>query len=590
MSKRQSPRAVRGDRRAQSEILGVVLLIGVVVIAVGLLAMYGNAAVADNEKRIAVERAENGLEQFDTRASRVALGESDPQVVDVGVTGTSGSLDTRPNDGWMRVIIVNATTGVDEVVVANETLGALVYRSDDTTVAYQGGGVWRSDGDGSVMVSRPEFHVRNNTLTLPIIVTTGDDPVYSEVQVAPDESHPNGSFEQKFPDPERNLTNKVEQVKLRITVQSDYYQAWGRYFEDHTDGYVVVDDAAKTASVTYLALPKWFGLDSGIIATSGAGEIRLVGNSIYIDSYDSSLGSGRYTDTQSANGSITAVNDIVATGSSNVQGDVRAGGTVDLSGTTGISGTVYWTDGYSPNGAAVNGGDEQIDGVATIEPIDGYVENVVADARVTNNNSDTGVVNADDEFTGTGTLTAGTYYFDSLAISSGEKLTLDTSGGDVYIAVANGVTFTGQGTQDTSAAKIEVTGGGTAHVFVLGGGTTDFEMNKNSQVIVPDENSSQFRVYGTSDFDAVITSDQSPAQIRFEGVIYAPAGFTGTGSVIIGQAEFFGAIISGDLTIKQGGEIHYDEALRNARFPRSPTIPHIEFMHVSVHRIGLTSG
>lgn len=573
-NRRRSARSARG----QVAVLGVVLILGIVVLGTLILATTGGPALAGARDTASTSAAEQALGQFDTVASGVALGHEDHATdsLDLGSTGQNGAVRTT-DDSWIRVDILNATTGESDAVVVNQTLGGVVYQRGDTTVAAQGGGVWRSDASGSVMVSRPEFHFRNSTLTLPIVAIDGSPSLDRSVEI-----QRSGAPERVYPDPSRDLTNRVPEGKVAVTVHSDYYQAWGRYFEDSTNGLVRYDHDAETATVTFLALPEEFGLDTGIIATSGAGEVRLGGNSIYIDSYDSSQ--GPYSDTKGYNGSITAANDVVTTGDSNVQGNIRSGSVVDLSGTTNINGTVYWTDAYNPGGAAVNGDDVQIDGVANLEPIDGHVETTVDQARHSNNNSDVAVVSGN-QITGSGTLPAGTYYLEELALESGETLDIDTTDGDVTIAVEDTVSIIGQGTKVSKEARINVSGNGTATLFVMGDDPVDFEVGKNGKVDVPDDRSSQFRVYGTQDFDAVLTSDQSPAEIRFEGVIYAPAGYAGSGSVIIGQAKYFGAIVTGDLTVKQGAEIHFDEGLADERFPRSPEVSRIEYLHVAVHNV-----
>lgn len=566
--------------RGQSETIGVVLLLAITVLGVVTVVTVGEQTLHDGERSVRVEQAEQSMTQLDTRASDVALGHDGSEVgqVDFGLPDGAGHLGTVEGS-WMRVSLINATTGADDAVIANRSLGTVRYDEGGTSVAYEGGGVWRADEAGATMVSRPEFHFRGDTLTVPVVSIDGERSLNGRVRVTAD-----GPPDRRFPNRSAGLGNRLPDTKLQVTVRSEYYRAWGRFFERSTNGIVRYDHAAETVTVTYLSVPTSFGLESGIIATSGAGEVRLGGNSIYIDSYNSSRGTGRYVDTQSANGSVTAAGDVVATGSSNVQGNVRSGDVVDLSGTTDISGTVYWTSDYQQDGASVNGGDEQIDGVASLEPIDGYVENTVSEARQTNNNTEVSAISGN-ELTGSGTLPAGTYYLENMTIGPGDTLNVDTSGGDVTIAVEDTVTVAGKGTQSSKAARINVTGNGTATVFVRGDDPVDFEMGKNGQVDVPDERSGQFRVYGTRDFDAEITSDQSPAELRFEGVVYAPAGYTGSGSVVIGQAKLFGAIVTGDLTVKQGAEIHYDTGLADERFPRSPTLSRVEFLHVTVHPV-----
>lgn len=568
-------------RRGLTPVIGVVMLTLIVVLGSIAVFLTGGPALVDTRQSVDVARAEQAMGEVDASVSATALDLDGTATrdVDFGRIERGGTLGTNESS-WLRVDLIDTSTGGATEVV-NASLGTVVYSNGDTTVGYEGGGVWRADRDGSVMLSPPEFHFRedrtgNGTLTLPILSVSGERGLSDRLRV-----ERVGQPERVYPDESANFTNKVQQTKVRVTVRSEYYEAWGRYFERNTDGFVFVDPATETASVTFLSLPRFVGLNSGIVATSGLGEIKLNGNSIYIDSYDSRVGT--YEETKGAQGSITAVNDVVTTGSSNIQGEIRSGATVELSGTTDVNGTVYWTDEYISGGAYVSGGDEQIPGVANIEPIDGFVYEAVADVRETNDNDATGVV-VDRELTGSGTLTTGSYYLQNLAIGPGETLTLDTTDGDIVLAVEDIVSIVGNG---NSAARIDVVGDGTVTVYVVGDDPVDFEIDKNGEVDVPVQRSGQFRIYGTQDFDAVITSNQGN-KLLFEGVIYAPAGRTGSGSVQIGQAAYYGAIVTGDLTIKQGAEIHYDLGLADQRFPRSPTVSRLEFMHVTKHLVRVT--
>lgn len=580
IGQRRLGRRGRG-RRGLSPVVGVVLLTFIVVLGSIVVVVTGGPALVDTRQSVDVARAEQAMGEVDARVSATALDVDGAAAreVEFGRIERGGTLGTDDRS-WLRVDILDAETGARTEVV-NASLGTVSYANGDTTVGYEGGGIWRRDTGGSVMLSPPEFHFRedragNGTLTLPILGVSGERGLSDRLRV-----ERVGGPERVYPDESLNYRNKVTQSKVRITVRSEFYEAWGRYFEATTDGFVFVDATVETASVTFLSLPRYIGLNSGIVATSGLGEIRLNGNSIYIDSYDSRLGS--YAETAGSEGSLTAVNDVTATGTSNIQGEIRSGATVELTGTTNIDGTVYWTDAYLPGGAYASGGDEQIPGVADFEHIDGFVYEAVADIRETNDNDATGLV-VDGELTGSGTLTTGSYYFRNVTLGPGDTLVLDTTGGDITLAVEDVVSVVGNG---NSAASIVVVGDGTVTVFVVGDDPVDFEIDKNGKVDVPVQRASQFRIYGTQDFDAVITSNQGN-QLLFEGVIYAPAGRTGSGSVQIGQAEFYGAIVTGDLSIKQGAEIHYDVGLGEQRFPRSPTVSRLEFLHVTKHLVRIT--
>lgn len=585
--------------RGQTEALGVVLILVMVVMGTLVIGVLGAQSLADTRQSVDIGHAEQALSEVDRRTSDVALGlESDRAEVSLALGQADGGVRVDET-GWFRISLINASTGVAEVEVVNASpLGSVVYHRGGSTVAVQAGGVWRSDPGGSVMLSPPEFHYRNGTLTVPVIAMGGDralgDPLRVSRVGGPDRRYPNATA---------GLVNRVADGKVRVTVQSAYYQAWGRFFERSTDGIVRYDHADGTATVTFLALPRTISLNRGIIATAGTGELALAGRGAYTDSYDSSV--GNYTATQAENGHVWAAGNVTMVGHSSVKGDIRSGNTVELSGTSDVYGDVYWTEAFNPQGATVLGNDSRIAGVGTIEPIDGFVATTVAEAARANDNANASIIKDRQLAFGgatSGRLTSGTYYLTDLSLF-GEDLTLDTTDGSITLVVRDYVRVD-RGGQGNSGGSITVVGDNDVQLVVGAESpvTITTEMNNaldrdrelhlyvapDALVDVPGDRSTQLRVLGPAHFSMAIAANQGrPA--AFYGVVYAPAGFDGTGEVFIKQAELAGAVVTGQLTLGQYGAIHYDEAIRHLDLPRSPTLSRIEFMHVAVHRVRVTS-
>ncbi|WP_052367722.1 hypothetical protein [Haloferax sp. ATB1] len=363
--------AVVRDTTAQSEGVAVVLMLSMVLLGTITVLVVGGTAIADSRQNVQVEKAEHAMRQLDAGTSSVVFENADRTSVDLGVAAGDGQLRTS-DDGWMRVELLDADTDYADPAtrVLNVSLGTVVYQNGDTEVAYEGGGIWRSDDGSTTMVARPEFHYRNGTLTVPIVSITEANGLYDEVEVV--ETAP---FERWSPNATAGRPHKLSNSKVVITVQSDYYEAWGQYFESETNGIVTYDHARETVSVKFLSLPDSISLADGIIATAGTGELALAGNGAYTDSYNSSV--GPYDVSKGYNGDVWAAGNVTMVGSSAVKGDIRSGDTVELSGTSDVYGDVYWTEEFDPKGASVLGNNEQITGVATIEPIDGYVRRTV---------------------------------------------------------------------------------------------------------------------------------------------------------------------------------------------------------------------
>lgn len=261
-TKHGSTRARLDDTRGQLGPLGVILVIAVIIIGMVAVVSLGGDALADSRHASELERAENTLLQLDNRGSLVSLGESQVQSLSLGATG-NGQWDVVEDAGNIRITHSNFVNGSDETIYESP-LGSLVYRNGDATVAYQGGGIWRSDdGETSVMVSAPEFHYRAETLVFPIVHVEGDDSAAGTRQAV---LTGDDTFVRVYPNPtqtyqnhsDRGYANPVRGGAVSVAIQSDYYQAWARFFEKRSGGDITVDSTTKTVEVE-LSAPRFVG-------------------------------------------------------------------------------------------------------------------------------------------------------------------------------------------------------------------------------------------------------------------------------------------------------------------------------------------
>lgn len=587
------------DARGASEVVAVALLIGITVMGVGVILLVGASQLGETQDDVAVGQAEQALVQFDSEAARVATGGTASQQVDLGLRSNMGTLNVENDTGHIRIefIKISFFDTYNSTELVNTSLGTLIYDHGDTTVSYQGGGVWRSDGNASLMVSPPEITLRNRTLNVPLILTDRGGSVHSDVRIA----HENTV--DRFPDLDRNLTNKVEAAKITITIQSRYYWAWGQYFEDETDVIVQYNHQKEIASITFLALPLKFSPTAGVIATSGPGEINLAGNGAYIDSYNSLI--GPYDVSRSQDGRVTAAGDVILKGDSQIDGDVRSGRDIRVeSSAAQIDGDANYTRNIETKDAgSVTGESYEIDGVPDIPPINPYVENQTEYLEENNDNNATDVIvdnELDIDETGSGTLTSGNYFLYSLDLR-GETLVLDTTGGNITIGVRDYVTLLKyQG--DNSHIRVE--GDGYVRFFVLserkadvsipGGGkapmdNAHFFAERNATLYVANKNARRVQLYAPDNFIGAIGGSSSE-NANITATIIAPAGREGPGEFFMQHGELYGAVVTGNLTMGQYGQVHFDRALAETDIPIAPKVPRIEFLYVSENKIKVEGG
>ncbi|WP_224269565.1 DUF7289 family protein [Haloprofundus salinisoli] len=250
----------RGDR-AQSELIGVVLLFGLVVAGTAAVVALGGVAIDDAKSHSEFDRAEQVMTLFDSKAATVALGDSEVKTVSLGRSG--GQYVVDESSGRLTIVHENYDGAGSDETLYDEPLGAVVYHAaDGGTIAYQGGGVWSAPADGgATMVSPPEFHYRDGTLTLPVVRATGTSTTSGASsarikaqsrgdRVYPDSSATYGEDE----DGARRYVNPVENGRVVVKVQSEYYRAWAEFFRSRTEGEVEVYPGTQTATVALVTL------------------------------------------------------------------------------------------------------------------------------------------------------------------------------------------------------------------------------------------------------------------------------------------------------------------------------------------------
>ena len=228
------------DRRGVSSVMGVVLLLGITLMVVTVILATSVVVLADAQSDARISQMENSMSQMSSKASLVALGDSDSHQFNLGdVDGAE--VELRPEMGNLKIIYEMNES--DPITLYDEPLGALVYERGDVEVAYQAGGVWKKQGEWSTMISPPEFHYRSATLTFPIIRVTGDyresGPVRGTVV-----THEDGGA--IYPNESASLLNPLTNGTVIVEVESEYYQGWHEFFDQRTEGEIDVDADNKT--------------------------------------------------------------------------------------------------------------------------------------------------------------------------------------------------------------------------------------------------------------------------------------------------------------------------------------------------------
>ena len=251
--------------KAQSEVIGVILLLSISITAIAAILLFGQPIITGAQEDVRFDRMENEFSLLDASMSSSVLGASQSQSTSLNVEG--GRLESNPNASWMNVTYENPGGGTE--TLANITIGNLRYEQNGKTLAYEGGGVWRSnEGENfSYMVSSPEFHYRGATLTLPAYNIKSEKVISGSRSSVRIES--SNDPELVFPD--EDLDNPLQKGNVTITIKSNYYKGWESFFGERTTGAIdkVIEDEKKV--VFSLEVPTELLLNKGIKYQSPGG-------------------------------------------------------------------------------------------------------------------------------------------------------------------------------------------------------------------------------------------------------------------------------------------------------------------------------
>ncbi|ELZ35637.1 DUF7289 family protein [Halorubrum tebenquichense] len=638
-----------GGERAQSEVLGTVLLLGLTVAVVGTTVALGGTALGDSQRTADLQRVEGAMTQMDSKASLVAHGESPSQRVSFGERRGTMSID----DDAGRMIVAENESGEE---ILNASLTALVYENDGTKVAYQGGGVWRSNGNHTSMVSQPEFHYRGETLTIPLITVANDSEVDSDRLTITANGTPKGHVE-------RNPV--VDDVT--VTVTGDYHGGWASFFESRTDSRIVErgDNSVTVVLRTELignGVPQSLGvlgnskfnlesigsLSADSYDSAVAGPNDRTGNAVIAvgGSIDGPQGNGNQEEYITINGSLLAKDSIQPSPSGLKNGNhgivtknVTEGAEIDDP--TPVDGYLFqafseYDDRYANESTVTYSDwtevkdDEPVTEPATVGDdleVDGTTESYRVEDAVL------GVDNENDlsiEDGGSLTLEAAGgqagFEFDDLEVESGE-LVLDTTDGDIDLFVDGGVSFGGE---SASPANLTVIGDGAVRLYARG--DVSFRRDVNVDVgsgaelrLFHDDGDGDIDIGGEGDDDdpddggvSVTTGPNEPADafwlfsnademeidgsddpVDITGTIYAPNAEVEDAE---GAVTIRGALVVNSLGDSESDEdnddnlsgldltIRYDEALATAEvFGEVERVPTITYLHVSTQDIRIES-
>lgn len=608
--------------RSQSELIAVVLLVGMVSVSSVLLLVVGGVAVGDSEQRAETMRVEQSFRHLDAEVDTVAYERSGSRTTNLALRDRGEGVVERSEDGRV-VVTVDGPSGKKEVL--NSSTGAIVYRDGETTIGYQSTGVWRGTGNETQMVSAPgvEYERKPGEPTLKIPVTRVDGGL--------DGTTGRISVHQGPPGSGQNDARWVSYSAITIRVESEFYVGWADYFRSVLPGGVYVDHENETVVVRVFPSSMSGGIPGGVIQTT-AGETLKFSQTFGTDAYNST--EGPYGVSQTPDGRVIAEGDVVVENKAEIHGPVVAGGDVRLgqqtlidddataggdlvldnggsvAGDTRVGNNLTFRShksaigGDARYGTLVNDTNKKVDvggsmtrtatppatDLTDFPAVDGVIDSM-REATIQANDNDAGasaVSGTTLDRSGcsnacTFTLTAGQYHLSKVELRTDETLVFDAREGPIDLVV--------DGPFQAHLADVVVKGDGRVRIFVDSEDPSrdDLLLDRTS-VSVPGDRSPQFWIYMDHDANAVIEGGVGTTP-KVDGVVFGPANGAGDGTEIEVRtyAEVFGAVIGDVDAITQGAEVHFDRALLERR-SKAGGMPPVKWLHLFVREVVVEQG
>jgi Mg-chelatase subunit ChlD len=227
--------------RGVSEVVAAVLLIGIVLLGASLTVVFGSSAVEDINDRNNLQTARLVFQEFDSKMDTLSeKSDVTSEEFDVGEPTKDTVVERRGR--------LNVTVNRNGTCSTAMNLSSIRYHNDhNQLVGYELGGVWeRTTDNGSTTVTPPDVKYRDGSIQIDVVNLTGTIQESSNTAVLDV-----GSSETQSRDRTNALLQGacVRPDNVTISIQSDFYRAWGSYFREGFNGTVKVFDDNSTAQV-----------------------------------------------------------------------------------------------------------------------------------------------------------------------------------------------------------------------------------------------------------------------------------------------------------------------------------------------------
>lgn len=161
---------IRHDDRSISDIVGFVLMFGIIITSVGLVATVGLSQLSEFEERQQIRNAERTMDLISRSFDEIEETQAPVRTDAIDLAGGSVTVD---EDSYLNVSVRNAS---DTITAANVSLNALAYELGDTEFAYENGAAFQTvkGDDNGIMFREPGFVCTADRAIISVVTVRAD--------------------------------------------------------------------------------------------------------------------------------------------------------------------------------------------------------------------------------------------------------------------------------------------------------------------------------------------------------------------------------------------------------------------------------
>lgn len=160
---------------AVTEVVDFVTILGMLVLAVGLIGVAGYPILKNTQETKHIENTKQSFIVLAENINKVVMGQAPSQSVELKMYG--GTLSVTGNS----TIKINATRynssapgGNENITLAAQQMRSIESTVGDTVIAYEGTGVWAKYPNGNtLLVHKPLITNRSSVLVIPVVYISG---------------------------------------------------------------------------------------------------------------------------------------------------------------------------------------------------------------------------------------------------------------------------------------------------------------------------------------------------------------------------------------------------------------------------------